>query len=104
MKAADEVPGPDLAQRRVLVAAAVAVREGTPGPEAAARRRVDQVRRPPGDRGQPPLAYPLALELGERAVQGLRVRVLGVVEELERLRMLDDLPRVHDRDLVGDLG
>ena len=55
------------------------------------------------DRRQPALADALALELRQRAEQRLRVRVLRVVEQVERRALLDDPAGVHDDDVVGRL-
>ena len=96
---------PDLAQlRHVLRARVVRVRVRAARREAARVGQIDEIRRPAGDRGQPALADAFALELRQRAEQRLGVRMLRMVEQLLRRRLLDDLAGVHDGDLVGRLG
>ncbi len=77
---------------------------GQRGAKRQASGGVEQVRRPAGNRGQAPLPDPLALDLRKRGEQRLGVRVLGRVEQVERRRLLDELPGVHDDDVVGRLG
>src|SRR3954454_1367139 len=97
MRGPDTVARPDFPQLRHLLRARVlAVGERTTRSEPARRRRIGQVRRPAGDRRQPALADAGALDLRQRAEERLRVRMLRAVEEIERRRLLDDLPRVHD--------
>src|SRR5213594_4310023 len=93
------VAGGDLDHRRVLLAADL-LREPTPRMEAAARRRVAEVRRAPGDR---PEALPVPLDAGERGHEPEGVRVRGPVEHLHDVPVLEELPAVHDPDLLGDL-
>src|SRR5437763_610157 len=56
----------------------------------------------PGNRGQAPGLGPV--QPGDGAEQAPRVRVLGVVEDFAPAAMLDDPPRVHHRDPVGQVG
>ena len=104
MRRADPVCGPDLAQLRLVLGAVVVARVAAAGGEAAGLGRVVQVGWTAGNGGQPPLAQVRALELGQRAEQRLGVGVLGVVEEVERRCVLDDLTGVHDDDVVRSLG
>ena len=46
----------------------------------------------------------IPVELRQGAEEGLGVRVLRSREELARGRLLDHLTRIHDHDVVGDLG
>ena len=96
---ANRWPGSSVAiERRLLGVAAVAgVRAA--GRELAARRRVDEVRRPPGDRRQPRVRR--VLELGDARHQRLGVGHPHVGEQRLRRRLLDDPPAVHHGDLVG---
>src|SRR5436189_2192182 len=71
-------------------------------PELAAGRRPDQRRRRSLDRVQPFL--PWTIEPRYRSEQTPRVGHLRVVEELPGRSLLDDASRVHDDDLVGDVG
>ena len=71
-------------------------------PELAALRQVDQRRRRALDRVQLLRLGPV--EPRDRAEQPPRVRVLRVVEDVPLRAALDDPARVHDEDLVGDLG
>ena len=93
---------PELRQRLGATVAGVCVR--TARREPAAFRRGDQVRRPPRDRAEPAEPDALALELRECPQQSLGVWVLGTVEELLRPRLLDELARVHDGDIISGLG
>ncbi len=67
--------------------------------EAAAARRVDEVRRRAGDRVQL-----RRRERDRRAQQLARVRVRRLGEHVAGRPLLDDLARVHDRDPVARLG
>ena len=94
----------DLAQLRFVDGAVVAAGVPASRPEAARLRRVDQVGRPAGDRGQPALADVRSLQLGQRPEQRLGVGMLGPVEEVERRGLLlDHLAGVHDDDVVRGL-
>src|SRR6266566_3221983 len=73
-----------------------------PRPKAAAGRPVDHRRRLARDRSQ--AAGPWPVEPGDRAEQPPGVRVLGVVEDLILVALLDDPARVHDEDPIGDVG
>ena len=70
--------------------------------EAAAARRVDEIRRSAGDGEQPGVAW--ILELGDAAHQRLRVRHPHVGEQGARRRVFDDPPGVHHGDPVGAPG
>ena len=63
-----------------------------------------QVRRPAGIAVSLPWRTPSPSSCGQRAEQRLGVRVLRMVEQLLRRRVLDDLAGVHHRDVVGGLG
>ena len=105
--APDPVAGTDLAQLRLDGRArVVVVRVRTTRREAAGLGRVDEVGRTSGDGDQSPLPdlALVALELWQRAEECLRVRVLGVVEELVTRGLLDDLACVHDHHVVRCLG
>ena len=64
--------------------------------------RVEQRRRQARDRRQ--ALRPRPVHAGDRAQQAPRVRVLRVVEDLVDRPLLDDAPRVHHEDAVGDVG
>ena len=64
----------------------LAFRERAARREAARLRRVGQVGRTARDRGQPAFADSLALDLRQRPEQRLGVRMLRVVEQVERRR------------------
>ena len=69
--------------------------------EAAAARRVEQRRRLALDLDEP---LDVDVEPRQRAEQAPRVRHVRALEEPLDRRLLDHLGRVHDDDLVGDLG
>ncbi len=71
-------------------------------PELAAGRGADERGRRALDRVQPLLPGPV--ESRDRSEQAPRIRHLRVVEERPRRRPFDDPARVHDEDLVRDVG
>src|SRR6266852_4493682 len=73
---------------------------GAAGMEAAAARRIAEVRRRARNPRQPGQR---AAQRRERLQEPLRVRVLWVRTEALGRRGLDDLSRVHDRDPVCEL-
>src|SRR5438876_11202614 len=81
---------------------ALVERMRAPWPELAALREVDQRRRRAGDRVQTLRLRPV--EARNRPEQTPRVRMLRVVEELPLRSAFDDASRVHDDDLVRDVG
>ena len=87
-------------RRRLGVAAGLCVRAARG--EAAALRRVDEVGRAAGDGLQPGVAR--LVDLRDRPQQGLGVGHAHVAEQRGGGRLLDDLPGVHDRDVVGPPG
>src|SRR6266550_9267486 len=88
-------------QRGILDLAAVESLRA-PRPKAAAGRPVDHRRRLARERSQ--AAWPWPVEPRDRAEQPPGVRVLGVVEDLILVALLDDPARVHDEDTIGDVG
>src|SRR5690349_20729506 len=97
-----EMPGglDALLEARLLYALFERVR--TSRPELAAHQHVDQRRRHALDRVW--AVWPLAVEARDRDEQAPRVRHLRVVEEIARARALGDATRVHDENLVRDVG
>ena len=90
----------DLDERRLL--GALLEGERAPGPEAAARRRLEERGRTAGDAAQPLLRVADA-DLGQRREEHPRVRVRRCVDDRLRRRLLGELAGVHDEDRVGDL-
>src|SRR6185437_9240071 len=84
---------------RLLLALVERVR--TARTELAPVRKRDERRRRSLDRMEPLRAR--TVESRDRAEQAPGVRHLRVVEEVTRLRPLDDPAGVHDKNLVGDV-
>ena len=84
---------------QLLLAAIEDVRAARVEPAAAGRRQ--QRRRRAGNLDEP---VDVGLEARQRAEQAPRVRVQRMLEELVDRRLLGHARRVHDDDLVGDLG
>src|SRR5262249_14988552 len=91
--------GHPVRQLRYLVASVKTVR--TTLSESAAGRQIDQRWRQPGNGGQPPWLGPV--NPGDRPKQAPGVRVLGVVEDVVLVALLDDPARVHDGHPVSDV-
>ena len=84
---------------QLLLAAIEDIRAARVEPAAAGRRQ--QRRRLAGNLDEP---VDVGLESRQRAEQAPRVRVQRMLEELVDRRLLGHPRRVHDDDLVGDLG
>src|SRR6266513_199703 len=94
------VAAADVRERRLVdLAAGLGVQ--TAGVEPAAGRRVDRAR--DVARQDDPLPPQLRVRDRHRREQRLRVRMLGVAEQLFGLRQFHDLPEVHDGDPVADV-
>ncbi len=75
---------------------------GTAGGKGTARWRVEQVRRGPQDGVQGPAVTGVLRRDGLEHAPG--VGVAGAGKDVLRRAVLHDLPRVHDRNLVRDVG
>lgn len=55
-----------------------------------------------GDRAQR-VAVLVGLEARERLDEGFGIRMQGMLQDIGGASCLDDVPRIHDRDLIADL-
>jgi hypothetical protein len=90
----------DALEGRLLVAAHGA-RERTASLKTTAWGERSEIRHDTGDGGQALATVPLTREASEQAP---RVRMARRGEKRFRLRMLDDLARIHDGDSMRELG